>query len=102
MKYTKYKTFEIIIPNWIVEDILNYKPVKIKFLKIIKKTYNNLIIKTKSDTIDFYSNNEKKTLIKRKSRKTKRTKRTKRRILNKTLIVRGDILPQPREKFIGL
>ena len=34
--------------------------------------------------------------------KTKKNKKTKRRTLNKTLIIRGDILPQPREKFIGL
>ena len=107
-KYKNHRKFEVILPNWISQDILFYNPVKSKFLNITKKQYQKITVKTKEEekilfnkeTID--KTNKKR--INRKSNKTKTKRITKRinRNNSKELIIRGDILSQPREKFIGL
>lgn len=81
-KYSKkYKIFEIIIPSWIEEDLVYYYPLKKKCKDIISKYYSLCTLKIKEgDNILLHSDNKKKN----------------------SLIFRGDILPQPREKFIGL
>ena len=126
-KYKDFKTFEIILPNWICQDILDYNPVKTKCLKILKQHYNVIEIITNDESNELY--NDSKIIIKRiitkriskrdskrisKSINSKRiskrinTKRVNKSInkrVNKSIkkiILRGDILPQPREKFIGL
>tara|TARA_A100001015_G_scaffold320944_1_gene449275 strand:- start:1563 stop:2906 length:1344 start_codon:yes stop_codon:yes gene_type:complete len=98
-KYKNHKKFEIVLPKWISEDILFYRPVKYKFLKITKKQYQKITVITKEEEkilFNIKENNDKKR-INRRSKKTKKIKK-----INKELIIRGDILPQPREKFIGL
>ena len=79
-KYSKkYKDFEIIIPPWIEEDLVYYYPVRKKCQDIISKYYSLCTLKIKEgDDILLHSDNKSKN----------------------SLIFRGDILPQPREKFI--
>ena len=79
--YSKiHKIFEIVIPNWIGEEYIYNNPFKNKSLKIMSKYFSTSIlkIKEKEDIILFNQNNHSK------------------------LIIRSDILPQPREIFIGL
>ena len=79
-KYSKKHTiFELIIPNWIEAELIYNNPFKSKCLKIIIKYFNTCTLKLKEneDIILFNKNN------------------------NNKLIIRGDILPQPRENFIG-
>ena len=91
-EYKSFKTFEIVLPNWICDDILNYYPVKNKCLKLLRKRYNEIHLVTKNDSIELYNDNKK----------IHKTKKNKTRPIYKKIIFRGDILPQPREKFIGL
>ena len=81
-KYSKkYKVFEIVIPQWIEEDLVYNYPFKKKTKDIISKYYSLCTLKLKEDEdILLYSDNKNKY----------------------SLILRGDILPQPREKFISL
>ena len=92
-EYKIHKNFEIVIPKWIVQDILNYKPVKSKFLNITKKYYDLILIRT-TDIVKELYNSENNKKSKKKSKRQSKS--------NKKLVIRGDILPQPREKFIGL
>ena len=103
-KYKNHKKFEVIIPNWISQDILFYQPVKSQFLKITKKQYQKITVITKKEGKILINNKEIKDKNKKNNRKTNKikTKRITKKNNSKELIIRGDILPQPREKFIGL
>jgi len=81
-KYSKkYKVFEIIIPPWIEEDLVYNYPFKKKSKDIISDYFSLCTLKLKEgENILLYSDDKNKN----------------------NLILRGDILPQPREKFIDL
>jgi hypothetical protein len=79
--YKKYSKFQIIIPEWIKEDIEGNSNFKTKLRKIIKPYFKNCkLIYDKNDEEYILTNDKSKTL----------------------LILRGDILPQPRNIFISL
>ena len=99
-KYKNFKTFEIVLPSWICYDILNYYPVKNKCLKLLKKYYNEIHLVTKDDSYELY--NSKKSKNSKISKTSKTSKTSKKTPIHKKMILRGDILPQPRKKFIGL
>ena len=89
-KYREFKTFEVVLPLWICDDILYYYPFKKDILKILKKRYNAAEVITEFKKTELFNNkNSKKTHNKNSKNKSKK------------IIFRGDILPQPRNKFIG-
>ena len=114
-KYKSFKTFEVVIPYWIVEDINKYYPFKKKCLEIFKKYYNEIHLVTKDESIELYNSksiNSKRIDSKRINSKRINSNKTSKKQSNKTskkqnnkthkkIILRGDILPQSREKFIG-
>ena len=106
-KYKSFKTFEVVIPYWIVEDINKYYPFKKKCLEIFKKYYNEIHLVTKDESIKLYNSksiNSKRIDSKRINSKRINSNKTSKKQSNKTykkIILRGDILPQSREKFIG-
>ena len=78
---TQHKYFEIVIPSWIEEKIVYDNIFKHNCKKIIEKYYGSSILKIK-ETDDLYK-------IFYKNDKSQ-------------LIIRGDILPQSRDIFVGL
>lgn len=79
-KYSKHNHFEVIIPDWIIDDI-NYDSNFYNRIKnIISKYYGNWNIK--------YSDGEDVPLIESDKKKQ--------------IVFRGDILPQQREIFVSL
>ena len=74
----KYSFFQVIIPGWIVNEVLDNNKFKNDILKKCK--YENISLNTGDDVVFL---------------KGKESKRSH-------LIFRGDILPKPREIFISL
>tara|TARA_B100000427_G_scaffold329431_1_gene345618 strand:+ start:37 stop:1413 length:1377 start_codon:yes stop_codon:yes gene_type:complete len=80
-KYSKrYRLFQIIIPEWIHEDINYDNQFYLKIKKIVEKYYKNLSIVYPDDEVILFEDNTNKS----------------------KLTLRGDILPQKREIFISL
>lgn len=81
-KYSKkHKLFEIVIPSWIEEELVYDNIFKNKTKNIIMKYFKSSYLKLKNEENlyqIYYQNN------------------------NNQLIFRGDILPQPRDIFVGL
>lgn len=80
-KYKHHKDFQIIIPDWIEQDLNENDNFYRKSINIIKKYYENISIKYKDKSEDYFIENENK---------------------NSKLTFRADILPQKREIFISL
>lgn len=79
-KYNHYSKLQIIIPTWVSVQIEDNDNFKYKLKKIIRKYYQKIhLINDSKDEIILLD--EKK---------------------GKQFILRGDILPQPRENFISL
>ena len=78
--YKRYPKFQIIIPDWIHEDINYDNQFYYKFKNIVQKYYKNLKIIYPDDEVILFENDKEKTL----------------------LTLRGDILPQKRDIFISL
>ena len=92
-KYKKYKKLQLIIPPWFCSDneelemsLLTSPQLKTKYNTIVKKYFDNshLVLKGEaysenSNIIPLFNNGNKNTFI-----------------------LRGDILPKPREEFISL
>lgn len=80
-KYNKHKSFQIIIPEWIEQDLNGDDTFYRKSMNIIKKYYKNVSIVYKDKSEDFFIENDDKT---------------------SKLTFRSDIMPQKREIFISL
>tara|TARA_Y100000817_G_C16849978_1_gene541652 strand:- start:613 stop:1998 length:1386 start_codon:yes stop_codon:yes gene_type:complete len=81
-KYSKkHKNFQIVIPNWIHEDLNDSDSFYNKIIKITKKYYTSLNIKYPNDEVILYGPGKDS---------------------GKKLTLRGDILPQKREIFISI
>ena len=81
-KYSKkHKDFQIVIPNWIHEDLNDSNDFYRKIIKITKKYYSSLNIKYPDDEVILYGPGNDP---------------------GKKLTLRGDILPQKREIFITI
>ena len=74
----KYSNFQIIIPDWIMNDILDNSVFKNKMLKVSSQ-YDNILVQ-----------GEETHIIKGDDK------------VNSRLVLRADILPQPRGIFISL
>ena len=80
-KYSKkHPTFQIIIPEWIHEDINYDNQFYYKIKNIVKKYYQNLKIIYPDDEVILFEDDKEKSI----------------------LTLRGDILPQKRDTFISL
>ena len=81
-KYKKYKKFEIVIPDWIAEDLMYY-PVFIRKVKsLVAPHYKNIMLVTKEkEEVPIVLDEKNKSSV---------------------LTFRGDILPQKRDIFISL
>jgi hypothetical protein len=79
----KHHTLQVVVPDWITEDILYDTNVHYKLKNILKRTYGNMVIVYKEDSLnrEVFVLNEKD---------------------NSKIIFRGDILPQERSVFISL
>ena len=83
-KYSKkHKHFQIVIPNWIHEDLNESNTFYNKIVKITRKYYDTLIIKYPDEEVILYEPDGKE---KSKGK----------------LTLRGDILPQKRDIFISI
>ena len=82
-KYSqKHKHFQVVVPEWISDDLNDNNNFYAKIKKIVGQFYNKLIIKyPKEERILFESTNSTD---------------------NTSLTIRADILPQKREIFISL
>ena len=76
---SRHSNFQIIIPEWIMDDLLEDNSFRNKALKV-SSNYDNIIIK----------NNKETEIIKGEDKN------------NSKLVFRADILPQPRSTFISL
>ena len=86
-KYKKHKKLQLIIPTWFCSDseneisILNSPQIKTRYNNIVKKNFNKSYLVLKNNTtINLFDDGKG----------------------NNTFILRGDILPKPREDFISL
>tara|TARA_A100001015_G_scaffold44677_1_gene49142 strand:+ start:1258 stop:2565 length:1308 start_codon:yes stop_codon:yes gene_type:complete len=86
-KNKKHNILEFVIPNWIEEDILYYRPVRSKFLNITKQQFNKITLVNKKEKIQLISDK-----IRTKNKKYNK----------KELIMRADILPLSKDKFKSL
>lgn len=79
--YKKYKRFQIIIPEWIEQDLNGDDTFYRKSMNVLKKYYGNVSIIYPDKTEDYFIENADK---------------------DSQLTFRADILPQKREIFISL
>jgi hypothetical protein len=112
-KYSKkHNVFELVIPTWITEG-LQYNPQLIsKSKKIMSQYFKEVTFITPDGEIDFIKDKQSggnRRRTKRVSRRTNRVPRRSKRSVRsrpsksfKTLIIRGDVLPKPRDDFVGL
>jgi len=92
-KYSKHKNFDIIVPNWIIEDCIEYTGIwvlrqncvylKKLIIKLLSKYYSNIDIVTK-DKI-------RKNIYKKEIKND-----------NSLLTIRGDIYPLKNEEMLAL
>ena len=54
-KYKRFKTFEVVIPYWICEDINAYYPFKNKLLKMLTKKYTEIHLITNDESKELYN-----------------------------------------------
>lgn len=79
-KYSKQnKLFQIVVPPWIVEMLHESVNFKYKFRNCVKQYYSNVWVVNNDASKDIFFQGK-----------------------GNILVIRGDILPQPRETFISL
>ena len=79
-KYSsKYDFFQVVIPGWIIEELTTDGNFKHRLKGVITKYYPNVWLKHEEESKDEFFQGE-----------------------GKTLVLRGDILPQPRPVFVSL